>query len=131
MPLRDLRILVEQLSDGRAGLRLTPGHNLLEQLAELNLRGNLGLAGLPEPDLTTGQRVLPCVHPDTPGPRSVAALRDQRGLVATKRRFAALTSVREAKVQKVVSWWGGWGSNPRPADYEEPGLKLRALCLHG
>jgi hypothetical protein len=68
IPLRDLRILVEQLGDGRAGLRPTPGHNLLEQLAELNLRGNLGLAGLPEPDLTTGQRVLPCVHLDTPGP---------------------------------------------------------------
>jgi hypothetical protein len=28
-------------------------------------------------------------------------------------------------------WWGGWGSNPRPADYEEPGLTLRVRCLHG
>jgi hypothetical protein len=27
--------------------------------------------------------------------------------------------------------WGGWGSNPRPADYEEPGPALRARCLHG
>src|ERR1017187_5005814 len=27
--------------------------------------------------------------------------------------------------------WGGWGSNPRPADYEKPGLTLRTRCLHG
>jgi hypothetical protein len=27
-------------------------------------------------------------------------------------------------------WWGGWGSNPRPADYEKYGPTLRALCLH-
>src|SRR6202035_3790647 len=27
--------------------------------------------------------------------------------------------------------WGGWGSNPRPADYEEPGSALRVRCLHG
>ena len=26
--------------------------------------------------------------------------------------------------------WGGWGSNPRPADYEKSGPALWALCLH-
>ncbi len=29
------------------------------------------------------------------------------------------------------TWWGGWGSNPRPADYEKYGLVHRAHCLHG
>jgi hypothetical protein len=67
IPLGHLHVLIEQLGDGRAGLRLTPGRDLLEQLAELNLRGNLRFAGLPEPDLTTGQRVLPGVHLDAPG----------------------------------------------------------------
>jgi len=27
--------------------------------------------------------------------------------------------------------WGGWGSNPRPADYEKYGPAHRAHCLHG
>ena len=27
--------------------------------------------------------------------------------------------------------WGGWGSNPRPADYEKPGPTLPTLHLHG
>jgi len=26
--------------------------------------------------------------------------------------------------------WGGWGSNPRPADYEKHGPALRVRCLH-
>jgi len=30
-----------------------------------------------------------------------------------------------------VSEWGGWGSNPRPADYEKHGPALRAHYLHG
>ena len=29
-----------------------------------------------------------------------------------------------------VSEWGGWGSNPRPADYEKPGPTLQVRCLH-
>src|SRR5579884_2954738 len=28
-------------------------------------------------------------------------------------------------------WWGGWGSNPRPADYEKYGLMHRTHYLHG
>jgi hypothetical protein len=27
--------------------------------------------------------------------------------------------------------WGGWGSNPRPADYEKYGPALPTLYLHG
>ena len=27
--------------------------------------------------------------------------------------------------------WGGWGSNPRPADYEKYGPELRVLYLRG
>ena len=26
--------------------------------------------------------------------------------------------------------WGGWGSNPRPTDYEKPALTQRCLQLH-
>jgi hypothetical protein len=28
-------------------------------------------------------------------------------------------------------WWGGWGSNPRPADYENYGSVHRVHYLHG
>jgi hypothetical protein len=27
-------------------------------------------------------------------------------------------------------WWGGWGSNPQPADYEKHGPTLRVRWLH-
>ena len=27
--------------------------------------------------------------------------------------------------------WGGWGSNPRPADYEKPGCPRRTHYQHG
>src|SRR5690349_23627572 len=30
-----------------------------------------------------------------------------------------------------TSWWGGWGSNPRPADYEKYGPVHRTHYLHG
>ena len=30
-----------------------------------------------------------------------------------------------------MSWWGGWGSNPRPADYEKYGPEHRTHYLHG
>jgi uncharacterized alpha/beta hydrolase family protein len=31
----------------------------------------------------------------------------------------------------VFPQWGGWGSNPRPADYENYGHVLPTLYLHG
>ena len=40
----------------------------LEQPAELDLRLDLGLAGLAEPELAAGQRVLAGAHPGTPRP---------------------------------------------------------------
>jgi hypothetical protein len=30
-----------------------------------------------------------------------------------------------------VTWWGGWGSNPRPVDYENYAPALRPPYLHG
>ena len=61
-------VLVEQLGhvDGRVGLPPGPGHG--EQLAELDLRGPLGLAGLAEPDLPAGERVGSGAHRGAPGP---------------------------------------------------------------
>jgi len=32
---------------------------------------------------------------------------------------------------RVISQWGGWGSNPRPADYENSGPAQRRRYLHG
>jgi hypothetical protein len=74
---------------------LTPRRGLLEQLAELDLRGPFGLAGLAEPDLAARQRIDPGVHLHAPG------------------------SAGESLY--VSGRWGGWGSNPRPADYENYG----------
>ena len=34
-------------------------------------------------------------------------------------------------VSAVHARWGGWGSNPRPADYEKYGPTLPTLYLHG
>jgi hypothetical protein len=31
----------------------------------------------------------------------------------------------------VNRWWGGWGSNPRLADYEKPSRAPRVRYLHG
>ena len=36
-----------------------------------------------------------------------------------------------SNVWSIYYWWGGWGSNPRPADYEKYGLMHRAHYLHG
>ena len=36
-----------------------------------------------------------------------------------------------SNVIQVTLRWGGWGSNPRPADYENYGPALPALYLHG
>src|SRR5580658_10316904 len=43
--------------------------------------------------------------------------------VLASRNFSDLYSARIT--------WGGWGSNPRPADYEKPGPVLRVRYLHG
>jgi hypothetical protein len=38
---------------------------------------------------------------------------------------------RHFELSNGKSLWGGWGSNPRPADYEKPGPVLRTHYLHG
>jgi hypothetical protein len=52
--------------DARVGL--PPGLGLREQPPQLDLRVTLGLARLPEPDLPSGQRVLPALHLCAPRP---------------------------------------------------------------
>src|SRR5208282_3161297 len=54
------------------------------------------------------------------GPRDI--LRNLSSVIAS-RNFSDLYSARIT--------WGGWGSNPRPADYEEPVVTLRTRYLHG
>jgi len=66
VPPGDRHVLVEQLGDGDIRVGLPPGAGELEQPAELDLRFDLGLAGLPEADLAPGQRVLPGVHLGAP-----------------------------------------------------------------
>jgi hypothetical protein len=50
------------------------------------------------------------------------------GVRATK---LALGSLDISNVYACGLWWGGWGSNPRPADYENYGPALPTLYLHG
>ena len=48
--------------------------------------------------------------------------------------YSALAGPRADRVTGAfpqVRWWGGWGSNPRPADYEKYGLEHRTRYLHG
>ena len=89
VPLGERGVLVQQLSHGSAGLGLPAGLRLLEELPELDLRANLGLAGLPEPDLTAGQRVLPGLHLDAEGPAGqllyVTRWRDGHGTTVQRR----------------------------------------------
>jgi len=44
---------------------------------------------------------------------------------------SSLASRTISNVIQVTLQWGGWGSNPRPADYEKPGPALRVRYLHG
>jgi hypothetical protein len=39
-----------------------------------------------------------------------------------KRTRYAVTGARNGRILPGQAWWGGWGSNPRPADYEKYGL---------
>ena len=68
VPLGNFGIPVHQLGHGDVRFGLAARVGLLEQLAELDLRGPLGLAGLPKPDFLTRKRVSPGVNLDAPGP---------------------------------------------------------------
>ena len=49
-------------------------------------------------------------------------------------RRTATTVVVDDQDRVLLMWrheWGGWGSNPRPADYEKYGPALRVRYLHG
>jgi len=43
---------------------------------------------------------------------------------------SALASQNVSNLYSGKMQWGGWGSNPRPADYENYGPALRARYLH-
>src|SRR5271170_6902769 len=45
--------------------------------------------------------------------------------------WSLLVQPRFSDLYSVPVRWGGWGSNPRPADYEKSGSALRAHYLHG
>jgi hypothetical protein len=47
------------------------------------------------------------------------------------RLFPGLASRAKSQVSAGEGMWGGWGSNPRPADYEKPGVTLWVHHLHG
>src|ERR1700733_2856338 len=61
-----------------AGAREVGALRASEQLAELDLRLDLGPAGLPEPEVAAGQRVLPRRTPWHASTRSAVALCDRR-----------------------------------------------------
>jgi hypothetical protein len=44
---------------------------------------------------------------------------------------SALASQNVSNLYSGKMQWGGWGSNPRPADYENYGPALPMLYLHG
>ena len=69
---------------------------------------------------------------DTLPPAAMAAVRQVADELAILRAIPPLLANRD--FQNFYSnsvTWDGWGSNPRPADYEKPGLTLWARCLHG
>ena len=42
----------------------------------------------------------------------------------------AVAAARNRRIFPGNEEWGGWGSNPRPADYEKHGPELRVRYLH-
>jgi len=74
VPVGDLGVPVHQLRHSGVRLGLAPRRGLLEQLAELDVRGPFGLAGLPQADLPARQRISPGV--DTYPERTAGELLD-------------------------------------------------------
>ena len=65
VPLRDGRVLVQELRDGRVGLGSSALRGFLQQPAEFDVRLLLSLGGGLEADLAPGERINPDIHGDT------------------------------------------------------------------
>ena len=101
--------------DVRVGLPPSSGHR--EQLAELDLRGTR-FRRTPW-RASSGSEVALCDQMRSDGP------------IHRPTDVGIRSGPRLADHGYQNSWWGGWGSNPRPADYEKYGPTLRVRCLHG
>jgi hypothetical protein len=59
------------------------------------------------------------------GPRTLRTCMFPSADLIVRRMYPSQPSLSGREIQlgdlKVSSWWGGWGSNPRPADYEKYG----------
>jgi hypothetical protein len=67
---------------------------------------------------------------DSREPAIVSQLRSAANAWSSSRSTGSADRSRFSVLYSGSVRWGGWGSNPRPADYEEPGTALRARCLH-
>ncbi len=123
VPSGDRDVLVEQLGDGDVRVRLPSCPREREQTAGLDLRLCLGPAGLPEPDLAAGQRSLPAYTLARRHPLTVTLCNRtcSRGRLHSHRLVGPRTG-HKSTGEGIKPRWGGWGSNPRPADYEEAAL---------
>ena len=119
VPVGDLGVPIHQLRHGGVGLGLAASRGLLEQLAELDLRGPFGLTGLPQADLPTRQRISPGV--DTYAERTAGELLNVTacGLGHDSTITPLGVSVPQPVPRLTVRtmcfiWWGARGSNPEP-----------------
>ena len=65
VPLRDRRVLIQELRDSRVGLGSAALGGFLQQPAEFDMRLLLGLGGGLEADLAPGERIDADIHGDT------------------------------------------------------------------
>ena len=119
VPVGDFDIPVHQLRHGGVRLGLAASRGLLEQLAELDLRGPFGLTGLPQADLPTRQRISPGV--DTYAERAAGELLNVTacGLghdsTITRLGISVPQPVPRPTICTICfPWWGARGSNPEP-----------------
>ena len=63
-------------------------------------------------------------------PQMAVSCRTQPHVGAESKIMRAKRSCRSQGLTRNFARWGGWGSNPRPADYENYGPTLRMRYLH-
>ena len=63
-------------------------------------------------------------------PQMAVSCRTQPHVGAESKIMRAKRSCRSQGLTRNFARWGGWGSNPRPADYENYGPALRMRYLH-